>query len=818
MMNDLKKRFRAKIITSYLILGVLTLIVGFFIFFEIKTYILSQNTTESDSKLIKTSALLTHLYDAESLSKIAFQHKTKSKFNSYIKKIDSILVDIDQLKLITNSKHQTTLLDSVQILLLEKVKNSTTFWNLKSNNNKINSIDTALKEFHKMEASFGRLTIYNFEKKPEKLSPYKRKVLENWVAYLNKNIPEEKNIENIDSIISISKSLLTKARETDIKTQYNLNKKELTLARNDLALSQQLQHIIYALEQELNNNNLNNITQRKKLLKKSIRLAGLAAIIGFLIVAFFTFLITKDYWKSQLYRIKLEKEKKYSESLLKSREQLISTVSHDLKTPLNTILGYSELMQNTSLNNKQFNFLKSISSASNYINNLVNDLLDYSKLEAEKIRIHKSPFILSELITETAENIKEQHAKKPIQLILDIDDSLKKAIVGDALRIRQVVTNIISNAYKFTDHGTITVKAFIKNVNNNTCTTIINISDTGIGIKKEKQELIFKEFSQADITTEKKYGGYGLGLTISKKLITLLGGSLELKSEIQKGSTFSISLPLKTASKAINAHKELKTNTLKKLSILIIDDDLSMLGLLKEVCNNLDITSHTFHDFNLIKTQEKISYDIILTDIQMPTITGFKVLKELKSTDYIHYKNQPIIAMTGRKKIEKSTYTNAGFTSILYKPFSKDELLKILLGLFPNYINVVKTNTLKTTKKSTSTLFNLTILHSFLGNDINAISDILKTFITETTINTGLLKNAILNNNTTEIQNIAHRMLPMFRQLETKDIIPILEELEEQTNTKKSILLNIFADLKNKITALKLALESYLAINPAYNG
>ncbi len=817
-MNNLKKRFRAKIISSYLVLGILTLIVGFFLFFEIKTYILSQNTTESDSKLIKTSTLLTRLYDAESLSKIAFQHKTKAKFNSYIKKIDSILVDIDQLKLITNSKHQTTLLDSVQILLLEKVKNSTTFWNLKSNNNKINSIDTALKEFHKMEASFGRLTIYNFEKNPEKLSPYKRKVLENWVAYLNKNIPEEKNIKNIDSIISISKSLLTKARETDIKTQYNLNKKELTLARNDLALSQQLQHIIYALEQELNNNNLNNIAQRKKLLNKSIRLAGLAAIIGFLIVAFFTFLITKDYWKSQLYRIKLEKEKKYSESLLKSREQLISTVSHDLKTPLNTIMGYSELMQSTSLNNKQFNFLKSINSASNYINNLVNDLLDFSKLEAEKIRIHKSPFILSELITETAENIKEQYTKKPIRLILDIDDSLKKAIEGDALRIRQIVTNIISNAYKFTDHGTITVKAFIKNVNNNTCTTIINISDTGIGIKKEKQELIFKEFSQADITTEKKYGGYGLGLTISKKLITLLGGSLELKSEIQKGSTFSISIPLETTSRAINTNQELKTNTLKKLSILIIDDDLSMLGLLKEVCNNLDITSHTFHDFNLIKTQEKISYDIILTDIEMPTITGFEALNKLKSNNYKHYKNQPIIAMTGRKKIEKSTYTNAGFATILYKPFTKDELLKILLGLFPNYINVVKTNTLKTTKKSTSTLFNLTILHSFLGNDINAISDILKTFITETTVNTGLLKNAILNNNTTEVQNIAHRMLPMFRQLETKDIIPILEELEEQTNTEKSILLNIFADLKNKITALKLALESYLATNPAYNG
>jgi len=706
----------------------------------------------------------------------------------------------------------------VQILLKNKVRNSNTLWNIK--NNKTNSIDNALKEFHKMETSLGRLTIYDFEKNPEQLSPYKRKVLENWVTYLNKNVPKEKNVrkntESIDSIIILSKSLLAKAKETNIKTQYYLTQKELILAHNDLALSQQLQHIIYALEQELNTNALNNTTKRNNLLKKSIRLAGLATIIGFLIVVFFTFLITKDYWKSQLYRFKLEKEKIYSESLLKSREQLISTVSHDLRTPLNTIIGYSGLMQNTLLNNKQSSYLRNLSSASNYVNSLVNDLLEFSTLEAGKITIQKAPFILSKLIIEIVENTKEQYIEKPIKIILNINDDLTKPILGDSLRIRQIITNIINNAYKFTDSGTITIKAFIKNLKNNTYTTAIDITDTGIGIEKEKQQLIFKEFSQADATIEKKYEGYGLGLTISKKLTTLLGGTLSLKSEINKGSTFSIAIPLERTTVEITTPKQLKTNTLKKLSILIIDDDTSMLNFLKEVCASLEIVTYTFYDFNIIKKQEKLSYDLVLTDIQMPTTTGFEVLKNLNSTDYTHYKNQPIIAMTGKRDSDINTYKNAGFTTILHKPFTKKKLLEVLTNLFPNHITQ-EISTYKTIPETTSLLFNLDILNSFLGNDIEAIKSVIKTFINETNTNTTLLKKAILNNNILDIQNISHRMLPMFRQLQTNDIIPILEKLEQYTAIDKIVLQSTFEELKNKITALELALQSFLITNQVYN-
>jgi len=815
-MNTSKKKFRAKIITSYLVLGILALIAGLFILSEIKTYLFSENSLKKDTKLIKTSSLLTQLYKAESLSKMALQSKTIEKINVYTIKIDSIFLEIDSLKSITNNSYQKSLLDSVQILLAEKVKNSSSLWDLKRKKKANSSIDAALKEFNKMEVSFGRLTIQNFEKYPEKLSPYKLKILKNWVAYLNKNIPEESketNTKKIDSIITFSKSLLSKIKEKDVKAQRSLLQKEMALSYNDLALSQQLQHIISALEQELNIHASTNASKKKAALKKSIRLAGLAAILGFFTVVIFTFLITKDFWNSQLYRLKLEKEKKYSESLLKSREQLISTVSHDLRTPLNTIIGYSELIENTNITNKQSLYLKKITAASGYVNSLVNDLLDFSKIEAGKITVENKPFTLSELITETATTIKEQYATKPITLIVTIDERLKNPVSGDSFRIQQIITNIITNAYKFTDKGTIKIEAFIKTKNNTTYSTLINVSDTGIGIKKEKQNLIFNEFSQAEGSTEKKYEGYGLGLAIAKKLTKLLNGSISLESQPQKGSTFSICIPLEIIGNKIVVNEIKKP--IKTLSILIIDDDNAMLGLLKEICNNLQINTHTYSNFNNISEHENISYDFVLTDIQMPFINGFKVLKKLNYNSYSHYINQPIVAMTGRKDLEIATYKKAGFNTVIQKPFTKNQLLEVICVLFPNFTITEQISSSKKTLINTSSLFSLDIISSFLGDDKNSIKEIIRTFMTETSTNIKQLKLAVQTHNISTICDISHRMLPMFRQLKATEIVLILEKLEKLNSSeiKQRELKFIFINLKNKTTALQLALKNFIATN-----
>ena len=363
--------------------------------------------------------------------------------------------------------------------------------------------------------------------------------------------------------------------------------KEVEVNRVDRELSQQLQYIVSAFEQEIITSGYETSLNKQATLKRTTRIAGIVALVGFLIVGVFSLLITRDYWKVQTYRMQLEKEKKFSESLLKSREQLISTVSHDLRTPLNTISGYSELLEGTDLTAKQNGYIKNVKSASEYVGNLVNDLLDFSKLEAGKLNIENVPFIPAHLIQETAENLQTLYADKKLKLILEIAPELKNTVLGDPFRIRQILTNLIGNAFKFTEDGHIKITGTSISRKRKNFIARIDVSDTGIGIPKEKQYLIFKEFTQADSDTDKKFGGHGLGLTISKKLVELLRGKLTLQSSPKKGSTFSIQLPLVETTAVQNSSIE-KPYLAPKLRMLIIDDDNLTIAYAARTCGEYE--------------------------------------------------------------------------------------------------------------------------------------------------------------------------------------------------------------------------------------
>lgn len=823
MNNKPKNKFTGKIILSYAVLAFLAAVSSYFIYSEIRTYTSSETALENDIKLLKTGAFLTELYKAEGLSKLALQTKSKTNFTSYTQKIDSLFLQIDSLKLLTSSNNQKRLLDSVQTLLNQKVANSKDLISLKVNTDPNSPIDKALEEFKKMQASYGKLTIENFEKNPERLSPYKRKVLTDWVAYLNANIPADSaavpDAKTIDSIIDASKSLLAQAKINNAKTQRSLTEKEISLSRNDLELSKQLQTIVSAFEQEIVVNTYNDNQKKKAALKRSIRMAGFAALLGLLIVSLFAFLINRDFWKIQTYRQKLEKEKKYSESLLKSREQLISTVSHDLRTPLNTIGGYADLLENTELNDKQLGYVKHVKSASSYVGNLVNDLLDFSKLDAGKLNIEQVPFVAAHLVQETAENIEALYRDKKLKLYLEIDPVLDQPVLGDPFRIRQVLSNLIGNAFKFTEEGYVKIKAEGKIGKGKALQLKIRISDSGIGIASDKQELIFKEFTQAESDTEKRFGGYGLGLTISKKLAELLQGSLELTSRIHEGSTFTLTLPVKISEKTIDQKEKVAPYMAKKLRLLIIDDDTALLQLLKELAESMGIVAHTFTNFLKVTHDSHLDYDLVLTDIQMPQVTGFEVLNKLRSGSYDHYRSQPIIAMTGRRDLEPEAYTSIGFDLVLQKPFSKGELVAALklLGMATGQAKSREEPTHRINHESD--IYNLDLIHSFLGTNEDAIFDVLQTFIRDTKTNMSLLSEGVKADDYGHINQVAHRMLPMFRQLKVDSCVPILETLElaKRQSLGKHGLQQLHQKLIRQVDVLIAALATRLATSPSYS-
>src|SRR5690606_35996457 len=412
--------------------------------------------------------------------------------------------------------------------------------------------------------------------------------------------------------------------------------------------------------------------------KEILKFAG---ILGGIVVLLFSYFILSDFFRAERFKKNLEESKNYAESLLKSREQLISTVSHDLKTPLNTISGYSELFENSTLSEKQKYYLAQITSSSHFISHLVDDLLDFSKLEAGKLPIESIPFSLENIIVDAGNAAKQQYSKKPVALEISISEAIKNKIFeSDPLRIRQIINNLVGNAFKFTENGSVEIKVEEIEKFDKTSKIKISVIDTGIGISKEKQGVIFNEFTQAGSEIAHKFGGSGLGLAISKKLTQLLDGNLKVESVLGEGSSFILTLPLKNSERVLPKINSEKPNSFGDLKAVIIDDDDAMRSLLKEIFEQMNITAEAFRsydDFKNIERSRNIDFnlDFILTDIQMPKTDGFSVLKNLKNGEITSYKNQPVIAMSGSREHNRDFYFEKGFAEMLPKPFSKHELV-----------------------------------------------------------------------------------------------------------------------------------------------
>ncbi|WGU70755.1 HAMP domain-containing sensor histidine kinase [Capnocytophaga canimorsus] len=314
--------------------------------------------------------------------------------------------------------------------------------------------------------------------------------------------------------------------------------KTRSLWQNDLRISEKLKDLLHSFEKEIiHNTELLNI-DRQKAFQRSRWILSIAFVIALLVMIVFSLVILNDFWKIQKYRVELERANLRSNNLLKSREQLISMVSHDLRTPLSTIVGYSELLRKNTSSEKDKNYIKHIQGASQFVTKLVDELLDYAKIEAGKITIEKVPVDLVEIVKEVAQNVRSTYPNKAIELILDFSESVKNTrFSSDAYRIKQVLYNIISNAYKFTEKGNIRVLVQAQVLEHSLHEISIAVTDTGIGIKKENQNAVFEEFNQEN--TSKNNGGYGLGLHICQKLAHLLKGKISLQSSEGVGSTFT---------------------------------------------------------------------------------------------------------------------------------------------------------------------------------------------------------------------------------------------------------------------------------------
>lgn len=381
--------------------------------------------------------------------------------------------------------------------------------------------------------------------------------------------------------------------------------------------------------------------------------------------------------------LELKKAKDFAEESLKVKNEFLANMSHEIRTPLNAVIGFTDLVLETELNPEQRSHLETMRNSGEILLSLINNVLDLSKLESEKLKIEEIPFNLHKSFNTVLKLMKLRADEKKISLDLKIEPNTPIRVIGDPTRVEQILLNLIGNAVKFTNKGSVHVTLKQLNETDDTSEIYFEVRDTGIGIVSNKINTVFGAFSQAKSDTSRIYGGTGLGLTIVKKLVGLLNGAIKVESIFGEGSVFKITLPLKKDLVNVNTEEvepEFLMNEPLELSILLVEDNktnqlLAKTRLERWKCK-VDIANNGIEG---VKKVQKNMYDLILMDIQMPVMDGYEASKIIKNDISKKVAKIPIIAMTAyATNADISLAKSSGMDDYIFKPFKPRELYNIL--------------------------------------------------------------------------------------------------------------------------------------------
>lgn len=540
-----------------------------------------------------------------------------------------------------------------------------------------------------------------------------------------------------------------------------LNSQMQSLRLSSLLLNDEVRMLLNEIEEEEQLLEQARIKKNEKVRNRAYMIISAIAVVSILLAAWFMYFISRDITRSNHYRSELEKSKQRAEELLNAKEQLMLTITHDIKAPVGAIIGYAELLGNIITGERQQFYLQNMQGSANHLLQLVNSLLDFHRLDADKMDRQRVPFNVKELFDSIMNSYRPVAANKNIQLVGRCDNELDNIFKGDPLRIRQIIENLVGNAFKFTSEGAVTVEASFDDT-----LLRITVSDTGCGIAEEDLNRLFKEFTRLKNAQGKE--GFGLGLAITNKLVHLLGGEINVKSEVGVGTTFEVTLPLECTSDSLSS-KEPNDNdaVVANARLLLIDDDplqLSMMeAMLKHPSLSVTVCGHPDELFIYLQQQQ---YDVIITDIQMPAMNGIDLINKIK--EFPGAGNVPVIAMTARSDMNTERLSHYGFATCLHKPFTGKELLQVIAG-------VVYTGGKR---------FDFGQLTAFSMDDAEAKAEIMRTFVVETKKKRELLSQACNGRDMATVTMITHQLLPLFVMVGAvagKDNLEWFEKRREET-------------------------------------
>lgn len=577
---------------------------------------------------------------------------------------------------------------------------------------------------------------------------------------------------------SLQQKIRMATEEKRLQRRKTIRRTSTKYQRMNTQLTARMDSLIKQYEEEMTLRARQDAELQQEVRMRSARIIGGIAVGAVLLSAFFLILIMRDISRSNRYRQQLEVANKRAEDLLVAREKLMLAITHDFKAPLGSIMGYTELLSRLTEDERQRFYLDNMKSSSEHLLKLVSDLLDFHRLDLNKAEVNRVTFNPSQLFDEIYVSFEPLTAAKGLALQCHVAPELNGRYISDPLRLRQIVNNLLSNAVKFTQKGEISLTAGY-----DSSKLTIAIADTGKGMALEDRERIFQEFTR--LSGAQGEEGFGLGLSIVKKLVTLLEGTIDVQSTLGKGSCFTVTLPLYPVGKSIAESESTESENaditeesavippMKVIRVLLIDDDKIQLNLTAAMLKQHGIDAVCCEQLEQLIEQLRSSvFDVLLTDIQMPAINGFDLVKLLRASNIPQAKTIPVIAVTARSEMDKAALHEHGFAGCLHKPFTVKELLMTVNE------GQLSADEAHITEDMATAGINFSALTAYSEDDPEAASSIIQTFIEETGKNIERMQQALNDKEVDGIAAMAHKLLPLFTMIGADETITPLKWLE----------------------------------------
>ena len=509
---------------------------------------------------------------------------------------------------------------------------------------------------------------------------------------------------------------------------------------------------------------MQRIERNEAFRRRSSRILGGVAIGAVVLMLLFVGMLWRDINRSNRYRRELERANRDKESLLEAREKLMLAITHDIKAPLGSVMGYIDLLARLTGDKRQELYLRNMKESSEHLLALVDSLLDFYRLDINKIEVTCVAFSPAQLFETIRAGFAAAAAAKGLELCLEAEPAAAGEVSGDAFHIRQIADNLISNALKFTDEGSVTLRVDVVRGR-----LVFSVRDTGRGIGREEKERIFAEFVR--LSSAQGVGGFGLGLSIVDRLVKLLDGTISLESRLGEGSRFIVSVPVGEAAGSAPAEAG-EPVPQAGLRVLLVDDDPLQLEMTAAMCRRAGVgcESCQYPEY-VAKLVGESRFDLVLTDIQMPSADGFGVLEAVRGVD----PGLKVVAVSARGDLDAADFTSRGFAGCLRKPFTYSELVAAIRAACGSGETVPQGGD---PEIPSADGIDFTALTAYAGDDPEAARNILHSFAEQTAGNCTGLERALGEGDAAALKALAHKMLPIFTMLGAAEVAEALRRAE----------------------------------------